>query len=240
MTLLFLLLSVGSQNDVDRNETTTAKHQSFGSTKASRTRDLPHDVRILPGDSLILFRHRTTGIATMHTRVSGKDTDGLVAPRRKLTSATKSDAPQLPGHGDATFEGAAKPDDMFHSAPSALSEVTAAWWGHFKYISVFAVLVTLVLYSIIRSIKEKCAQGLTRELFETHGQSEVRFFFFFKAPKGCRRLDRTTPRAPFERNSRLSASARHARKAMCAIHGSVARHWHRVAPVFPCPLVVHD
>ena len=83
------------------------------------------------------------------------------------------------GDNDATLSCAAKPDRMFDSPPSALAEVSAAWWGHFKYIIVGALLITSVLYSIIHSIKEKCSQGLTLEVFKTQGQSEVRFFLLF-------------------------------------------------------------
>jgi hypothetical protein len=64
-------------------------------------------------------------------------------------------------------------------------------WGHFKYLIVAAVAVTMVLYSIVTAIKTKCAVGLTRDLFELEGQGAVRtiphfafaFILFFCSPR---------------------------------------------------------
>lgn len=74
---------------------------------------------------------------------------------------------------------AALPDRMFYSPPSSLSCVANAWWGHFKYIIVTATVITLTMYSIIIAMKNKCAQGLTRDVFELHGQSEVNTNFVY-------------------------------------------------------------
>jgi hypothetical protein len=68
----------------------------------------------------------------------------------------------------------AAPVEEFRSEPSALVVVAAAWWGHFRYIVVAAAIVTLMLYSVMHAIKAKCSQGLTRDVFELHGQTEVR------------------------------------------------------------------
>ena len=70
---------------------------------------------------------------------------------------------------------AAAPDGLFYSPPSSLSVVVEAWWGHLKYIIVGCTFLAVTLYSIMYSMKAKCAQGLTRDVFETEGQSEVRY-----------------------------------------------------------------
>lgn len=131
---------------------------------------------------------------------------------------------------------AAPPDRMFYSPPSSLSCVSSAWWGHFKYVIVAATVVTLTMYSIIVAMKNKCAQGLTRDVFELHGQSEVItniMYFFFLEGGG-----RFTP-APFcvPRNTCQPSTTYHD-MARCDNHKTSARElplsrarWYRRASV---------
>jgi len=68
----------------------------------------------------------------------------------------------------------APPDAMFRSEDvNALRVSAAAWLGHMKYIVVACAAVTMTLYSVIHAVHAKCSRGLTLDVFELEGQTEI-------------------------------------------------------------------
>ena len=98
-----------------------------------------------------------------------KDADVFVTNRHLAR-----DFDDAPEEDDAAVScTASAPDAMFHPKPSALVPTIQMWWSHMKYILLFALAVTSVLYLVVYSATRECSRGLTRDVFETHGQTEI-------------------------------------------------------------------
>ena len=98
-------------------------------------------------------------------------------PRRRL-----DDAPACATDGstrcrriqDEPPVNPAPPDAMFRSEDvNALRVSAAAWLGHMKYIVVACAAVTMTLYTVIHAVHAKCSRGLTLDVFELEGQTEI-------------------------------------------------------------------